>query len=181
VSCLPSTGLPLQCSHCRHPPAEYTSMLLSVHAIRGGASTPTAQQPRRRPRTAGDRAGKQNRRFIGALVERFGHFSDLFLHLVALHGRKTKPKPRPCHCPRETKTHVIVVYRRWRALVRRHFARASCGGRTAAAGGSDHPQVRCGSSRRVRRPPRRWSARTGRPRGRGHRQCARLRRAAGIL
>jgi len=48
---------------------EYTSMLLSVHAIEGSASAPTAEHQRRRPRTAGDRAGKQNRQFIGALVE----------------------------------------------------------------------------------------------------------------
>jgi hypothetical protein len=89
--------------------AEYTSMLLGIHAIWGSAAAPTAEHQRRRPRMAGHRAGKQNRRFIGALVKRFGHFSDLFLHLVALHGRKTKPKPRPCHCPRETKTHFIVV------------------------------------------------------------------------
>jgi hypothetical protein len=33
---------------------------------------------------ADDRAGKQNHWFVGALVERFRHFSDLFLHLVAL-------------------------------------------------------------------------------------------------
>ena len=84
-------------------------MPLGVHAICSSASAPTAEHQRRRPRTADDRAGKQNRRFIGALVERFGRFSDLFLHLVALHGRKTKPEPRPCHCPRETKTRVIVV------------------------------------------------------------------------
>jgi hypothetical protein len=58
---------------------------------------------------AGDRAGKQNRQFIAALVERFRHFSDLFRHLVALHDRKTKSKPRPCHCPRETKTRAIVI------------------------------------------------------------------------
>ena len=77
-------------------------MLLSVHAIEGSASAPTAQHQRRRPRLAGDRAGKQNRQFIGALIERFRHFSDLLLHLVALHGRKIKPKPRPYHCPRET-------------------------------------------------------------------------------
>jgi hypothetical protein len=50
---------------------------------------------------AGNRAGKQNRQFIGALAERFRRFSDLFLQLVAWHGRKTKPKPRPCHYPRE--------------------------------------------------------------------------------
>jgi hypothetical protein len=38
--------------------AEDTSMLLGVHAIWGSASAPTAQhQRRRRPRTAGDRAG----------------------------------------------------------------------------------------------------------------------------
>jgi hypothetical protein len=56
-----------------------------VHAIWGSsASAPTADHQRRRERTAGDRAGKQNRKFIGARVERFGHFSDLFLHLVAL-------------------------------------------------------------------------------------------------
>jgi hypothetical protein len=58
---------------------------------------------------AGDRAGKQNRQFIGALVERFRHFSDLLLHLVAPHDRKIKPKPRPCHSRRETKTRAIVV------------------------------------------------------------------------
>ena len=40
---------------------------------------------------AGDRAGKQNRQFIGALVERFHHFSDLVTHLVALRW----PCPRP--------------------------------------------------------------------------------------
>ena len=87
-------------------------MLLSVHAIWGSASAPTAQHQRRRPRTADDRAGKQNRQFIGALAERFRHFSDLFLHLVAWHGRKIKPKPRPSHYPRETKTSAIVVFRR---------------------------------------------------------------------
>jgi hypothetical protein len=43
---------------------------------------------------AGDRAGNQDRQFIGALVERFRHSSDLFLRLVALHGRKIKPRPR---------------------------------------------------------------------------------------
>jgi hypothetical protein len=54
-----------------------------VPAIWGSASAPTAEHQRQRPRTAGDRAGKQNRQFIGALVERFRYFSDLFLHLVA--------------------------------------------------------------------------------------------------
>jgi hypothetical protein len=58
-------------------------MLLSVHASEGSASAPTAEHQRRRPRTAGDRAGKQNRQIIGALVERFRYFSDLLLHLVA--------------------------------------------------------------------------------------------------
>jgi hypothetical protein len=48
-------------------------MLLSVHAIRGDASAPTAEHQRRPPRTAGDREVKQNRQFIGALVE--PHFS----------------------------------------------------------------------------------------------------------
>jgi len=61
------------------------------------------------------------------------------------------------------------------------FARASCGAWTAAAGGPGRIRVRCGPSRRVRRPPRTWSARTGRPRGLGHRRCAPPRRAAGIL
>jgi hypothetical protein len=59
-------------------------MLLRVHAIEGSASAPTAEHQRRRPRIAGDRAGKQNRQIIGALVECFRHFSDLLLHLVAL-------------------------------------------------------------------------------------------------
>ena len=76
-------------------------MLLSVHAIWGSASAPTAEHQRRPPRTVGDRAGKQNRQIIGALVERFRHFSDPFLHLVALDGRKIRLKPRPCHCPRD--------------------------------------------------------------------------------
>jgi hypothetical protein len=59
-------------------------MLLGVHAICGSASAPTAEHQRRPPRTAGDREGKQNPQIIGALIERFRHFSDLFLHLVAL-------------------------------------------------------------------------------------------------
>jgi hypothetical protein len=37
---------------------------------RCSAFTRSEAAPRRRPRTAGDRAGKQNRQFIGALVER---------------------------------------------------------------------------------------------------------------
>jgi hypothetical protein len=52
-------------------------MLLSVHAIWGSASAPTADHQRRRPRLAGDRAGKQNHQIIDALIERFRHFSDL--------------------------------------------------------------------------------------------------------
>jgi hypothetical protein len=44
-------------------------MLLSVHAICGSPSAPTAEHQRRPPRTAGDREVKQNRQFIGALVE----------------------------------------------------------------------------------------------------------------
>jgi hypothetical protein len=84
-------------------------MLLSVHAIEGSASAPTAEHQRRRPPTASDRAGKQNRQYIAALAERCRHFSDPFLHLVAWHGRKIKPKPRTSHYPRETTTIVIVV------------------------------------------------------------------------
>ena len=45
--------------------AEYISMLFSVHAICGSASAPTAQHQRRRPRTAGDRAGNRDHRFVG--------------------------------------------------------------------------------------------------------------------
>jgi hypothetical protein len=48
-------------------------MLRSAHAICGSASAPTAQHQRRRPRTAGDRAGKQDRQFIDARVERVHH------------------------------------------------------------------------------------------------------------
>jgi hypothetical protein len=44
-------------------------MLLNVTAICGSASAPTAEHQRRPPRTAGDREIKQNRPFIGALVE----------------------------------------------------------------------------------------------------------------
>jgi hypothetical protein len=47
---------------------EYTLMLLGVHAIWVSASAPTAEHQRRRSRTPGDRAGKQNRQFIGALA-----------------------------------------------------------------------------------------------------------------
>jgi thiosulfate reductase cytochrome b subunit len=53
-------------------------MLRSGHAI-CSASAPTAEHQRRRPRTADDRAGKQNRQFIAALAQRLRHFSDLFL------------------------------------------------------------------------------------------------------
>jgi len=50
-----------------------------VHAIWGNsASATTAQHQRRRPRTAGDRAGTQHRRFIGALVERFADSATCF-------------------------------------------------------------------------------------------------------
>jgi hypothetical protein len=78
--------------------------------------------------------------------------------------------------PRKHRSHA------WRSRRTSHavYARTSDGASTAGAGGSGRLQVRCGPSRRVRRPPRRWSARTGRPRGRGHRQCARPHMAAGI-
>jgi hypothetical protein len=39
-------------------------MLRSVHAIRGSTSARTAEHPRRRPRAAGDRAGKHAIPFI---------------------------------------------------------------------------------------------------------------------
>jgi hypothetical protein len=74
-------------------------MLLGVHAIWGSASAPTAEHQRRRPPTAGESAGKQDRQFIGAPLERFRHFSDLLLHLVASHARKIKPIPGPRHVP----------------------------------------------------------------------------------
>jgi hypothetical protein len=40
VSCLPLLDCHCSARHCRHPPihAEYTSMLLSVHAIEGSMS-----------------------------------------------------------------------------------------------------------------------------------------------
>jgi hypothetical protein len=59
-------------------------MLLSVPAIEGSASAPTAEHQRRRPPKAGDRAGTQDRQIICATVERFRQFSDLLVHLVAL-------------------------------------------------------------------------------------------------
>jgi hypothetical protein len=62
-----------------------------LHAIEGSASAPTAEHHRRRPRTAGDRAGKQNRQIIGALVERFRHFSDP----VSAPRRLAWPKDKP--------------------------------------------------------------------------------------
>jgi hypothetical protein len=53
-------------------------MLRSVHAIWRSAWAPTAEHQRRRPRTAGDRAGKQDRQFIGALVARFAASATCF-------------------------------------------------------------------------------------------------------
>ena len=53
-------------------------MPLAVHAIWGAASASTTEHQRRRPRMAGDRAGKHNRRFIGALVERFADSATCF-------------------------------------------------------------------------------------------------------
>jgi hypothetical protein len=44
-------------------------MLRSMTAIWDSVSAPTAEHLRRPPRTAGDREVKQNRPFIGALVE----------------------------------------------------------------------------------------------------------------
>ena len=52
---------------------------------------------------AGDRAGKQNRHFISEVVERFRHFSDLFLYLVALDDpffRFGAIGSARCWCPR---------------------------------------------------------------------------------
>ena len=43
-------------------------MLLSMHVIEDSASAPTAEHQRRQCRLAGDRAGKRNRQFNGALV-----------------------------------------------------------------------------------------------------------------
>jgi hypothetical protein len=63
-------------------------MLLSVHAIWGSASAPTAEHQRRRPRMAGDRAGKQNRQNQRCAGKALSPLSDLFLPLVAWHGRK---------------------------------------------------------------------------------------------
>ncbi|MCW2653811.1 MAG: hypothetical protein JWR32_4787 [Mycobacterium sp.] len=85
------TGCPvyrLLACHCsaaivgtRHPRGIHVD---AAQRSRDRRRQPTAEHQRRRPRTTGDRAGKQNRQFIGALVERFRHFSDLLLHLVAL-------------------------------------------------------------------------------------------------
>src|SRR6478672_1262314 len=52
---------------------------------------------------------------------------------------------------------------------------------TAVPGGPGRLQVCRGPSRRARRLPRTWSARTGRRRSPGHRRCAQPRKAAGIL
>jgi hypothetical protein len=54
-------------------------MLLSIHPIWSSASAQPAQHQRRSPQMAGDRAGNQDRQFVGVRVERFRHFSDLFL------------------------------------------------------------------------------------------------------
>ena len=63
-------------------------MLLSVRDLvqRLGTDSPTSAAT---ITTGGDRAGKQNRQFIGALTERFRHFSGPVLHLVALISVKT--------------------------------------------------------------------------------------------
>jgi hypothetical protein len=58
-------------------------MLLSLHAIGGSASAPTAEY-QRRDHAWRVIAGTQNRQFIDALVEALSPLSDLFLHLVAL-------------------------------------------------------------------------------------------------
>jgi hypothetical protein len=76
---------------------------------------------------AGDRAGKQNRQFIDALVERFRHFSDLFCTSLPCMAEKIKPKPRPSLSPRNEDAHHR---RRWamtgapRRLVGRNYGGA---------------------------------------------------------
>jgi hypothetical protein len=84
-------------------------MLLSVHAIWGSASAPTAEHAAPIT-TPGDRAGQQNRQFIAALVERFRHFSDLIL-----------PPRRRAWCMAERLSpslgHAIVRAKRRRVIV----------------------------------------------------------------
>jgi hypothetical protein len=55
--------------------------MLGVHAIRGSASVPTAGHQRRRPQTADDRAGNQNRQFVGTVAE--GEFAAVIDGVVA--------------------------------------------------------------------------------------------------
>jgi hypothetical protein len=50
-------------------------MLLSVHPVWGSASAPRAEYQRRRPPTAGESGGKQNRQFVDAPLERIRHVS----------------------------------------------------------------------------------------------------------
>ena len=73
MSCLPLLDCRCSACHCRHPPspAEYTSLLLSVHAIRGSALAPTASERRVIAR-------EQHRELIGVLVERLTASATFF-------------------------------------------------------------------------------------------------------
>jgi hypothetical protein len=68
--------------------------------------------------------------------ERFRHFSNLLLHLVALHGRNTKPNPWPCHCQREQRrTSSLSLGDDWRSTTpsRAKLRRGAIPSSTAAA------------------------------------------------
>src|ERR1700676_5131599 len=85
----------------RRPPTSSARFVVDRSARTRSGTAPRRRQPNisgGRPPISGDCAGNQDRQFIGALLDRFRHFGDLFLHLVAWHGRKINPKPRPCHC-----------------------------------------------------------------------------------
>jgi hypothetical protein len=96
VSCLPFADCHCSARDCRRPPTSSARFVVDRSACTRSGTAPRRRQPNisgGRPRISGDRAGNQDRQFIGALLERFRHFGDLFLHLVAWHGRKIKPKP----------------------------------------------------------------------------------------
>jgi hypothetical protein len=96
VSCLPFADCRCSARDCRRPPTSSARFVVDRSACTRSGTAPRRRQPNisgGRPRISGDRAGNQDRQFIGALLDRFRHFGDLFLHLVAWHGRKIKPKP----------------------------------------------------------------------------------------
>ena len=91
------------------------------------------------------------------------------------------PKPFEKHLPLLVGKVVKTVQRSADRLIIGSAALTAAVAWTAVPGGPGRLQVCRGPSRRARRLPRTWSARTGRRRSPGHRRCAQPRKAAGIL